>query len=275
MKDLARRLPTTVVLLAFAYAAIEYLPSLPFAVLLYAIVSAAVFEFVRLSRPRRYSLPLMLGNGALIAFAFLIPPPPAASALESPLALALAVMVVSYGLYFLFALRGGEELEHFVRDLGVHFLSSLYLFFPLFFIWALREVHPHLLFYLIVVIAVGDSGAYFVGSAIGRRKIYPLASPKKSLEGLLAGILTAAAAGWLAIVVFPLAIAPWRAMLTGAALGWISQLSDPVESLFKRAAGVKDSGAWLPGHGGVLDRLDSYIFCAPALMFIQAFFWRG
>jgi len=266
MNDLARRLPTTIGLLAFAYTVIEFLPLLPFTCLLFIIICLAAHELVRLCRPRIRSLPLMIANGAVIGFAFLSP--------DMPLALAVATVVVSYGLFFLFAIRRQDELESFVRDMGIHYLSSIYLFFPLFFIMALRRIDPHLLFFLIAVIAVGDSGAYFVGRAIGRTKIYPVASPKKSLQGLLAGVITAGAAGWLTISIFPLTVSILKVVVSGALLGLVSQLSDPVESLFKRAVGEKDSSALLPGHGGVLDRLDSYIFCAPALYFLAVYFWR-
>jgi phosphatidate cytidylyltransferase len=63
-------------------------------------------------------------------------------------------------------------------------------------------------------------------------------------------------------------------MISAAVIGLFSQLSDPVESLFKRSAGQKDSGTLLPGHGGILDRLDSYIFCAPLLFFLIKYFWK-
>ena len=114
---------------------------------------------------------------------------------------------------------------------------------------------------------------------MGRHKIYPVASPKKSLEGLIAAILTAGLQR-LAVALCcsrsrlsgcPSTLA---AMITAAVIGLFSQLSDPVESLFKRAAGQKDSGTLLPGHGGVLDRVDSYIFCAPLLFFLILYFWK-
>ena len=121
---------------------------------------------------------------------------------------------------------------------------------------------------------MGDSGAYFVGSVVGKHKIYPIASPKKSLEGLIAAIVTAGLTGWLSIIVFPVEVKVWLAIVTGAAIGLLSQLSDPIESLFKRAAGKKDSGSLLPGHGGILDRMDSYIFCAPVLFYIITYLWK-
>ncbi len=130
------------------------------------------------------------------------------------------------------------------------------------------------MFFLIAVIAVGDSGAYFVGSAIGKHKIYPVASPNKSLEGLIAAVITAGLTGWLCIIIFPVKVELPYAIATAAVIGLFSQLSDPIESLFKRAAGQKDSGSLLPGHGGILDRVDSYIFCAPLLFYIIQYLWK-
>ena len=126
---------------------------------------------------------------------------------------------------------------------------------------------------MIFVIAVGDSGAYFVGSFIGKHKIYPIASPKKSLEGLIAAVVFASVSGWLSTMIFPVRLGVLKALITGGVIGLLSQVSDPIESLFKRAGNKKDSGSILPGHGGVLDRLDSYILCAPALFFLIKYFW--
>ncbi|UCC67646.1 MAG: phosphatidate cytidylyltransferase [Armatimonadota bacterium] len=116
----------------------------------------------------------------------------------------------------------------------------------------------------LVVIAcwATDTAAYFVGKAIGRHKLSPKISPGKTVEGaaagLVAAVLTAASMGrWLGL---PLV----QGVLLGAILGVAGQLGDLFESSLKRRAGVKDSGALLPGHGGVLDRLDSLLFSAPA-----------
>ena len=266
MKDLGRRLPTTAVLIVFAYAAIRFLPVPYFAALLYLLVSLAAWELLRLTRPSRHVWPLAFTNGLLVALAFAMP--------GIHLGLALIGCLLADGLYFLFTTSAKERLDSFARDWGILLLAVLYLYFPLFFMLNLKGLGPNYLFFLILVIAIGDSGAYFVGSAIGRHKIYPVASPKKSLEGLIAAVLTAGLSGWLSLLLFPVPVAVPTAMLTAALIGLFSQLSDPVESLFKRAAGQKDSGTLLPGHGGVLDRVDSYIFCAPLLYFLVLYFWN-
>lgn len=266
MKDLSRRLPTTAVLIVFAYAAIRYLPTVYFSALLYLLISLAAVELVRLTRPQRFSWPLVLLSGLLIALTFTWE--------AIGLGQALTMIVAACGLFFLFSIREQAQLESFVRDIGIHCLTVFYLYIPLYYLLELKKLGANFLFFLIVVIAIGDSGAYFIGSAFGKHKIYPVASPRKSLEGLMAAVLTAGLSGWLSMVVFPLPVALPTAMLSAAAIGLFSQLSDPVESLFKRAAGQKDSGTLLPGHGGVLDRVDSYIFCAPLLYYLIVGFWK-
>jgi len=266
MKDLAKRLPTTFFLVLFAYFSIEYIPPAYFSLLLFVIISLAVYEFVRLANPVTFSPVIICLNGLLVSGAFAFP--------VLPLQTVFAAVLILNGLYFLIAVRQPQRLESFVRDFGIHCLTVLYLYFPLNFLVELKKRGPHFLFFLIVVIAIGDSGAYFIGSAFGKHKLYPVASPKKSVEGLLAAVCTAAFSGWLSILVFPVPVKPLTAVWSAAVIGLFSQISDPVESLFKRAANRKDSGVLLPGHGGILDRLDSYIFCAPLLHFLIAWFWK-
>jgi phosphatidate cytidylyltransferase len=117
--------------------------------------------------------------------------------------------------------------------------------------------------FVLVVMWLGDTGAYFAGRFLGKHKLYEAVSPKKTWEGAfggLAGSLVAAIVmklvrmdhvAWVDVILLA---------LPGAALG---QMGDLVESLFKRSTGVKDSGAIWPGHGGILDRIDAVLFFAP------------
>jgi phosphatidate cytidylyltransferase len=266
MKDLSKRLPTTAVLVVFAYSAIRYLPVIYFSAVLYLLISLAALELIKLTRPQKFSWPLVFFNGLLIALSF--------SVKQIDLVQALTAALIANGLFYLFAVKDQKRLESFVRDLGINFLTAVYLYIPLYFLLELKKLGANFLFFMILVIAIGDSGAYFVGSVFGKHKIYPVASPKKSLEGLIAAVLTAALSGWLSIWLFPVPVKLSTAMISAAVIGLFSQLSDPVESLFKRAAGQKDSGTLLPGHGGILDRLDSYIFCAPLLFYLIKYFWK-
>jgi phosphatidate cytidylyltransferase len=121
-----------------------------------------------------------------------------------------------------------------------------------------------LLMFLIVLIAAADVGAYFGGRAFGRHKLAPLVSPGKTWEGFVAGMLGAGAAAWAGALIFGQPVLPWLAVVLPVAL--VSVVGDLVESMFKRHAGLKDSGGLLPGHGGVLDRIDGFTAAAPTFL---------
>ena len=265
MKEFLTRTTTAFFLIIAAYTLIKYVPPLYFSMVLFLVISGAVMEMIKLVNPTVYSLPLVFFNGIVIASVFTLGQP--------DLMLGATIILLCNGFFFLFSIKRKEQLGTFVRDLGVHFLAVFYLYLPLYFMFKLKELHPNYLFFLIFVIAVGDSAAYFLGRAFGKHKIYPVASPKKSLEGLIAAIVFAAASGWVSILLFPLEVKVWVAVVSGGIIGLFSQLADPLESLFKRAAAQKDSGSLLPGHGGILDRVDSYIYCAPLLYYIIFYTW--
>jgi len=117
---------------------------------------------------------------------------------------------------------------------------------------------------LLVVVWGYDSGAYLTGRWLGRRRLIGHISPSKTVEGLVGGLLVATAAAgvgaWL------IGLDPWQPLLIGPLIGLAAQAGDLAESLVKRAAGRKESGFLVPGHGGVLDRIDSFLFAAPVLV---------
>ena len=124
--------------------------------------------------------------------------------------------------------------------------------------------------WLMLVLAitwVQDSTAYFVGRAIGRTKMAPVLSPKKSWEGFAGGLAGSIFAAALATYLLGLPISQWAAVLIGVATGIAGPLGDLGESLIKRQVGVKDSGNLIPGHGGILDRMDSLLFTAPVVLY--------
>lgn len=124
---------------------------------------------------------------------------------------------------------------------------------------------PALVFFVLVITWVGDTAAYFVGRAVGKHKLAPILSPNKSWEGTVASILGAL----LVAVVFARFVnLPLPHLLGMAAAGNVAgQFGDLLESAFKRSAGVKDSGTLLPGHGGVLDRIDALILAFPVVWY--------
>lgn len=118
-------------------------------------------------------------------------------------------------------------------------------------------------FFVGAVVWAGDIAAYYVGSAFGERRLAPAVSPKKSVEGALASIAAAAGVALLFGLLLPVPHGPWASVALGVGLNVAAQLGDLAESLLKRCAGVKDSGTLFPGHGGVLDRLDGFLFALP------------
>ena len=170
-----------------------------------------------------------------------------------------------------------------------------YIALPLGFLVQVREQWSgaFLLLYLLLLVWAGDIFAYFVGRSLGRHLMSPRISPKKTWEGAAASLLASLVVGMLlynyALPIssallnahliereggfFALQKPPlWPTLVLSAAINVAAQLGDLVESLIKRGAGVKDSGALLPGHGGMLDRIDALLFAAPVLWYYAA--WR-
>jgi phosphatidate cytidylyltransferase len=121
-----------------------------------------------------------------------------------------------------------------------------------------------LLLFLVVLIAAADIGAYFGGRSFGRHKLAPSVSPGKTWEGLVAGMAGAGVAALFGATFFDVPARAWIAACVAVAL--LSVVGDLLESMFKRRAGLKDSGGLLPGHGGVLDRIDSLTAAGPVFL---------
>jgi phosphatidate cytidylyltransferase len=120
---------------------------------------------------------------------------------------------------------------------------------------------PQVVLWLVFVVIAADIGAYFVGRGFGSHKLAPRVSPGKTWEGAIGGLCTVALVAWAGAAHFALPVRLCVAF--GCAVGVFSVIGDLTESMFKRSAGLKDSGALLPGHGGILDRIDSVTAAAP------------
>jgi phosphatidate cytidylyltransferase len=133
-----------------------------------------------------------------------------------------------------------------------------------------QTLAPWRLLLLVVTVMASDTLAFFVGSALGKRKLAPSISPGKTVEGAVGGLL-GGVGGALALWAAGMPNVPaWHAGLLGAVVAILGMLGDLLESLLKRWAGVKDSGRLFPGHGGMLDRLDSLLFGAPVVYYYFA-----
>lgn len=130
---------------------------------------------------------------------------------------------------------------------------------------------PRLAVLVLAIVAAADIGAYFVGRRIGRTRLAPAVSPGKTWEGVAGGLLAATLVAGAGAIVLGLPLGALAAV--GLTVGAISVVGDLAESMFKRHSGVKDSGSLFPGHGGVLDRVDSMAAAVP--LFVMEFQWLG
>ena len=177
------------------------------------------------------------------------------------LALAMLVIAVTAGATTLATSAPG--LEAFGRSAGM-MLAATYIGLPLGTLaWVRVEAGPEALSWLLAVIAFSDSAQYYTGRLFGRHKLAPVVSPGKTVEGAVGGLIVAAIAGaLLARLWLPGAGWPTAAHLA-LLLAAFGITGDLFKSLLKRSAGVKDSGTLIPGHGGLLDRVDAYLFAGP------------
>ncbi|WP_257350012.1 phosphatidate cytidylyltransferase [Pseudalkalibacillus decolorationis] len=125
------------------------------------------------------------------------------------------------------------------------------------------------IFFVLLIVWATDSGAYFIGKSIGKRKLWPVISPNKTIEGSLGGLGCAILVAVIYQMIFPIYSTVTLAILAAIVIGIFGQIGDLVESAFKRHYEVKDSGTLLPGHGGILDRFDSILFVLPILHILQ------
>lgn len=254
-----RRILTAAVGVPLALWGLFRLPTAPFFVAVLAIFLLAADEYRRLLSRQAAGAPswLVLPLTAVVAIA-LAPwldvgePAGEAPGLVALLTVGLGIAVV--------LLR--TPVEQTVTAVGGIAFGALLLGLPVAALSDLQARSPWLLFLLLAIVWLGDTAAYYLGTRFGRHKLAPVVSPNKSWEGAAAAALVsiASAAAWsqwqwgrLDAVLIALAL------LTSVG----AQMGDLVESSLKRGAGVKDSGTLLPGHGGLLDRLDALTFAAP------------
>ena len=175
-----------------------------------------------------------------------------------------AFFVTVVAVLLVLSLQPGRSLDRSFGSVSATLLGLVYIGGPFALAREIHGLNPHWLFFVLVSNWVGDSAAYFVGRAIGRRRLTPRISPNKTWEGTLASAFLGTAAGVTYLSYAQLNVPLLEAVLLGLAVNVAGQLGDLAESGLKRSAGVKDSGSLLPGHGGILDRLDGLLFAIPA-----------
>ncbi|TYO99531.1 phosphatidate cytidylyltransferase [Geothermobacter ehrlichii] len=179
----------------------------------------------------------------------------------------LALTLLSFLLFSLFLFQR-RDLRQIAHDCAVTLMGVVYLAFPLALMVELfRQPNGRQwIFFVLLTVMLSDTCAYFVGSRWGRKPLYPSVSPNKSVEGAVGGLLGALVGGGVAVATFFPSLG-LLALPVALFLSVCGQVGDLFESLLKRSFGVKDSGTMIPGHGGLLDRLDSLLFAFPGALF--------
>jgi len=184
----------------------------------------------------------------------------------------LLVVIAAALLALSLALRA-DDLRGGILRAAFLLLGVVYVFGCWRFALLLHAQSPYWLFYALVLNWIGDIGAYYVGRAFGRHKLAPVVSPGKSWEGSAASLAASLIFGFFFLRAAIPAVSPLMALALTAAANVAGQFGDLCESALKRGAGVKDSGTLLPGHGGMLDRVDSTLFTLPVVYLFVS--WRG
>ena len=221
-------------------------------------------EFYRMALPeRRLEGAAASLFGALIPLVLITLDP-------SKILSAFTACVLLSALIFLFRLK---DVKSAAGETSLFIMGFFYVPYLLGHLMLLRGM-PHgisWIFLLLVIVMAGDTGAFYVGCNFGRRKLYPAVSPNKSVEGSLGGLAGSLTGAFIARATFFPELTMADAVVTAIGFGILGQLGDLFESLLKRSFGVKDSGVIIPGHGGILDRLDSILFAAPAAFYYVTF----
>jgi phosphatidate cytidylyltransferase len=250
------RVISGVILAAAALAAILFLPIIVLRVLVCLVAGLAADEYVRITAPRHGASRWVVVAAVVYACWWAAVPAP------------LSVVLVSIGVILWLAfgvLRQGRTIQEAAVDL----VAPLYIGAPLGMLVALQMLSgPKATLLLIATIVVSDSAQYYTGRAFGRRPLAPTISPKKTVEGAIGGIVFGALFMAVAMTfVFPVTPIVVRVLL-GLVVVFLGIAGDLFESRLKRLAGMKDSSALIPGHGGVLDRIDALLFAIPVFYFM-------
>jgi phosphatidate cytidylyltransferase len=267
VSNLLQRVLTAVVAVPLLIYLVYWAPPLAFTglVVLAAVICAREFYAIVAGGVRRLAWIGPALSGAIVAVLALLPADPRAWATIAgglPVA-ALLTFLVKPG-----------DLASVPPRVGAMALGTLYTGVLPAFVALLHRIPEHgpdCIVLLLTVSFLGDTGAYAAGRLFGRHKLYPAVSPKKTVEGSIGGLAASAGAALLASLWYlpELPIVP--GLVLGLALGALGQAGDLCESLLKRAYGVKDSGRLLPGHGGLLDRIDATLFAACGLYLVLLF----
>jgi phosphatidate cytidylyltransferase len=249
------RVLSALVLVPVVVGTVWFLPPVWTAILAAVAGALALVEYAAIARALGAQVPRAVAGIAVVAACASV----ALGALPLDLVLLTALVVIGS-----MAVASGQPGPAILRDVAASLFPVVYIGLPLGAIAAVRTVGGReAVLLLMLTIVVSDSAQYYTGRAFGRRPLAPSISPKKTREGAVGGLIFGTAAMVLGgLRVFP--AAPLAILvLSAATVVVLGIVGDLFESLLKRSAGVKDSSALIPGHGGVLDRIDSWLFAGP------------
>ena len=233
-----------------------------------AVTLGSIYEYGRLTfRPELAPRSLRWSFVILCAALFLT-----TAFVEKPVA-SIAQASIYFLTIVLFNVASRRDLSTAVQLQGAGLMGFLYVgLFPALALRLLKFDEGDVWFFgLLAIVFAGDTMAYITGRFFGRVKLFEVVSPKKTIEGALGGLFGSALAGVVIAQFLPPEASSWMMIAAATITGAFAQIGDLHESLLKRVADVKDSGSIMPGHGGVLDRLDGVLFAAPVYFSLVSF----
>lgn len=238
---------------------------LPFTIAIYIIATVGLYELLRMKDIRIFSFEGIL---VWIALAILLMPSKWTGEVQQWVGYTKIEMMFALILILLIYTVISKNKFTFDHAAFTAF-SALYIGIGFYYLIETRFYGFEYVFYALLVIWTTDSGAYFIGRKIGKRKLWPEISPNKTVEGFVGGIALAVLFACVFQIFYPIASSYLMVIVVTIIASIVGQLGDLVESALKRHFGVKDSGNLMPGHGGILDRFDSLLFVLPLIHFLH------
>lgn len=239
-----------------------YYGGLPFFIMFFAVILFSVMEFFCVCK--KYNPMTFLGVLSAIIFYFV---------LYLGFYVQETIILLIFFIFFFAMLK--KNIENISAKIIVTCFGTFFITWTLFHMVLIRDIPKygmHYIIFLFVNVWMLDTGAYFIGKKFGKHKLASVISPKKTIEGAIAGVVTAVIVSLVYRNLFmQQIITNSDAIIFGLVISFAGQFSDLAESVFKRDCNKKDSGNILPGHGGMLDRFDSYLFCAPIFYYLIQF----